>query len=513
MRYYAGAWTVNMGVEMKSNIINKKNLFFLLYNVLTTVLLAIGHIFADMNRFITGFAFVFIAIAFYFFIVLIVAEKNWLDIRAVFHGVWVATIGLAVLRLTDYQEEWQIKTWYCVALAYFAFQIGANLGVTVAGGLFGKIKHSKKELRIGRIVFSMRENRLFWICIITTLVGFICFLINVAIRGYIPCFSNDPEAYLKFYTKFHVFAVAATGVSGLCYYCMATQNISKVKKVLLGLCIIYVTFLFPILVVSRGTFVVSALSLTVTVFYLHKKKFLVLVTCLALIAGIYYGASFLRSYTDEQLDYFFEPSEIQLPGTSSDDPTPSGGDKDHSDEPDSDSSSDSPGYDISPDTSFKLPSKLIFIYSYLTVSHDNFNEAVQNSTEYTYGLQQIAPFNSILRSDWIDKQLSKAEYYLVRPYLNTVSLIGYFYYDFHVWGVVIFMLFWSFVFGILQKFAELSKTPFFLLSLGNAMAPVALCFFAAWLSVFSQWLLWGVILIFAVASCVTITPKNNKVNN
>ena len=102
---------------------------------------------------------------------------------------------------------------------------------------------------------------------------------------------------------------------------------------------------------------------------------------------------------------------------------------------------------------------------------------------------------------------------MVRPHLKTVNLVGLFYYDFHEWGVAIFMLLWSFIFGILQKITELSKTPFVLLALGNAMVPVALCFFAAWMSVFSQWMLWGVVLIFAVASTIKIDSNKKLKNN
>ncbi len=503
---------------MNDSVICKKNICFLLYTAITTFFLAMGHILSSIHRFATGFLLVIVAVALYFIIVFLVAEKNWLDIRAIFHAVWVATIGLASLRLTDYQEKWQAETWYCVALAYLIFQIGAQSGVAFGKSLFDNVKNIVKKVKLGKIRFEVKENRFFWICVITTLIGLACFVCNVIIRGYIPCFSNDPAAYVTFYTRFHIFAVAATGVSGLCYYTIVTQKLNKIKKFILLLCILYATFLFPIFVVSRGTFIASALSLTVTVFYLHKKKFWVLVLCLTVIISVYFGASILRNYTDAQLEYFFEPSQIHV--DSSKNPNSSSSSLSSSEESSSSSSSNTDNEDQNENNDntssgfvFTLPPKLTFVYSYLTVSHDNFNEAVQNSTEYTYGLHQISPFNSILRSNWIEDKLSESEYYLVRPHLNTVNLIGYFYYDFHIWGVIIFTLLWAFIFGVLQKFAEIAKKPFFLLALGNAMVPVALCFFSAWLSVFSQWMLWGVVLIFAVASSIKIESKKKFDNN
>ena len=377
------------------------------------------------------------------------------------------------------------------------------------------LKCYNKISKIGfsRIRFKLQESRLFLICVITTIIGLLCFVINVAIRGYIPCFSSVRDAYLNFYTRFYIFAVAATSISGLCYYCIRTQNLSIWKKIILWLCIFYSTFAFPILAVSRGTFVISALSLTVVVFYLNKKRLLVLIACLVAIAGIYSAASELRGYTNEQLKIFFEPSEIPLTSDTSDVASSDTSSNDTSSDTDSNTSNDTSA-DTSGDTSnattFSLPPKLSFIYSYLTVSHDNFNEAVQNSTEYTYGLRQFVPFNVILRSDWIEKTVNEAEYYLVRPHLNTTNVIGDFYYDFHEWGVFFCVIIWAFIFGIIQKTYEICKGPFSLLFLGNTMIPIALCFFSTWLSLFSHWMLWGVVLIYALAACVKIEPKKSN---
>ena len=86
-----------------------------------------------------------------------------------------------------------------------------------------------------------------------------------------------------------------------------------------------------------------------------------MIGCLAIIASVYYGTSLLRNYSDEQLEVFFEPSKIEI-NTDSDD-------------------SNTDSEDSTVKKTFSLPPKVAFIYTYLTVSHDNFNEAVQNSKE------------------------------------------------------------------------------------------------------------------------------------
>ena len=460
--------------------------------------LACGNIIGKSSHFHTAFTLLGLAVVLYLFCVLFVADKNWMDIRAVFSGAWIGTIGLAALRLTDYQEPWQDKTWLLVGLAYGLFILGSTAGMICGKKFMPALGKKVSGLHLGRLRLQLHENRLFWICVIVTLLGMGCFAANIAIRGYIPCFTHSGGSdYVDFYTKFYLFAVAATGISGLCYYCLAKQKHSLFRKIVLLLCIFYSTFAFPIMAVSRGTFVTAALSLATVIFYVHKRNFLVLVTSLAVILGVYYASSQLRGYTDAQLQVFFEPSVITLPTDSPDatDPT------------DDTSSSTEP--DQAPNVpSFQLSPKMSFLYSYLTVSHDNFNEAVENTVGYTYGARQFVPFNVIFRIDKLNEIIDSGEYHLVRPHLNTTNLIGDFYYDFHGWGIVLCMLFWAFILGILQSSTDVFSGPFAYMTMGNTMTPVALCFFATWLSTFSHWMHWGVVLLLAIAAYITVEKKS-----
>jgi len=217
------------------------------------------------------------------------------------------------------------------------------------------------------------------------------------------------------------------------------------------------------------------------VYYLNNERFWVLVCCIIMMGAVYLLVSTARNYSDEQLDVFFEPAEILL-------------------------SSDTTK--ISP--SFELPSKVAFLYSYLTVSHDNFNEAVQNIKKYSNGVRQFMPFNVILRIPEITKALAEGENYLVRPHLNTVNLIGDAFYDFHEIGVIVSMFIWAFIFGANQAFYLEGKGPFALMALGNTLTPVVLCFHTTWMSYFSHWMSWGFALILCVVSCVSMYASNRR---
>ena len=439
-----------------------------------------GAFICPLNRFISGLIIILAGLILYFLMVFRVVEKNWLDIRAVFTGVWLVTIGLAAFRLTNYQEPWLTKTWVLLAIAYLMFQIGALCGISQGGKVFSFLQKVFYRLKPKRIQCTLSENKLFPICVVITLIGIVCFVINALIKGYIPAFSNVRTAYVDFYTKFHLFAVGATAVSGLCYYCIKTQPISKMKKAILWGCIFYLIILFPTLVVSRGVFIIAALSFSTVFFYLNKRKLSAFIICLVVMMSMYLITSSLRGYSDAELDNLFDPSEIVL---------------------DDDENGGEGGF------SFSLPPKAAFLYGYLTVSHDNFNEAVENTKGYTWGVRQLAPFNVILRMPWINETIENGEFYMVRPYLTTVNMVGLFYYDFHAFGVAICTLLWAILVGIVQGVYEKAKGPFSLFILGFAMNVVALSFFSSWVDAFELWMFCGVIFIVAVIASVKIKRK------
>lgn len=456
------------------------------------IVLAIGGVLSDFNNFLSGVLIMLLAIGMYFYIVFGIAEKNWLDLRAVFSGIWLGTIGLAALRLTGYQEEWQTKTWVLLGVTYLVFHIASLLAEIFGDGITDKLSDVICKIKFKKIGFANRENRLFLICVVTTLVGLGCFIANIAIKGYIPCFSNDPFAYVNFYTKFHLFAVGSTIACGLCYYCIKTQKISKFKKVILWLCILYLLILYPIMIVSRGVFVSVALYFTTVVFYLNKRKFTALVLCLVIIFAVYIGASQLRNFTDAQLGDLFEPVEVEIV------------DPDDEDE-DEDGKSNVPAITLSP--------KAAFLYGYLTVGHDNFNEAVQNLDEYTWGCRTFRPFNVILRIPKFEKIAKSAKDHLVRPHLNTFNFLGEFYYDFHTFGVIFFVFILAFLSMLLQRATLKYNSMVLLLILGLIFQEIFLVFFSNMAARFEFWMFLGLILIFAVVSSIVFSLNKAKKSN
>lgn len=105
--------------------------------------------------------------------------------------------------------------------------------------------------------------------------------------------------------------------------------------------------------------------------------------------------------------------------------------------------------------------------------------------------------------------IDEAHIYKVRDHLTTINLIGYAYYDFGVVGVVVFMLLWSFAFGVIQACYE-KKRYFFFDGFRCCHDTIALCFFDPWMSEFIQWVYWGEVLILFMVSYVSVNKIKSK---
>lgn len=84
---------------------------------LGTLALVISAFLGPVNHYAVAALLLICAVAAYLYIAIVQTDKNWFDIRAMFSAIWLATLGLAALRLSGYQVEWEKKTWFLMAAA------------------------------------------------------------------------------------------------------------------------------------------------------------------------------------------------------------------------------------------------------------------------------------------------------------------------------------------------------------------------------------------------------------
>ena len=455
--------------------------------------------------------FLLLAVALYAYLGFGCGEKNAISLKALFSGMWLGTIGLADLKLLGYQKPWALETWLVLGGAFLAF----HLGFYVMESLGIQPLERLKDRQTGRLSFRMEESRLFPVCVVTTLIGLGCFTINILIRGYIPFFVTDEMmAYYDFYTRFNIFTVASTAGAGLCYYTLKTQKLSRPKQVFLVLAILYEVVAMPLLSVSRGTMMIAILTLTAAIVMLSRHKLPVFLVCMAVAFGLYEVGSAARHLSNEYLDYVFQPKVLNVPAESEASPPESALPEEPSQaapaEPSTSAPAEAPEQapaETAPQ-GISLSPRAAFLYGYLTVSHDNFNEAVTRHTGYTYGLRQLQAFTVVLRFPGLKEKLESLEFYQVGESLNTGNLITDAYYDFGPLGCCVFLFLWACVFSVIEQYARRSGGPCAMIALGVAMIPVVLCFFESWTSYFTFWLLWGTDLLLFFALCLHINKED-----
>lgn len=513
----------------------RRELIRILLEYICVIIIYVVSYFISKSQYaITGFFMIGAGIGGYLYFAL-KGERSFLNMKGVFTIAWVSTIGLAQFMLNAYQEPWESFTWVCVCSAHVAFLIANDFAHRLFPALeqkfnLNKLNNSKFPFR-----YQRKDSRLFWIALITACIGIVLFIINVVIKGYIPltAIKDNHQAYVEFYTRLHIFVVASMVSGGLAYYCLKKCVLSATKKVVCVFIIVILVFIIPILLVQRGTFIIMALILTTVIFLANKKRrFILLLACLIVMVGIYQLGTGLRGYSDDDLKYTYqverEEIEQQVQTTGQEDETTQdqaqpieaqeeGGSIDAQEQPAQEPQTENLKEKDNAEMGTEKPAEIIeielspkqaYLFGYLSLSHDNFNCAVREKTENTWGVLQLIPFNVILRNDALTQALGNVELHLVHPDLNTNNLIGFAYYDFGIIGVVIMMLIWSFGFGIVEAFERKYKGPFISLIYGVCLIPVALCFFNAWMSYFTTWLLWGTVLImFAIAS---FTGKKSK---
>ena len=114
-------------------------------------------------------------------------------------------------------------------------------------------------------------------------------------------------------------------------------------------------------------------------------------------------------------------------------------------------------------------------------------------------------------SQAITDTIENGEFYKVRPHLNTVNMMGLFYYDFHEWGIIFCSFLWALLFGLVQGYYEKSRSIYSLLAHGFSMNAVVLSFFSSWVNSFELWMFCGVILIISIV--ISINFKSRRKAN
>ena len=380
-----------------------------------------------------------------------------LDPAALFSLSWVGGSGLSAMKLSRLQTDWVSETWICLFLTWFCFAAGyLFLGETLtkrkkADAPESEISESE-ALKSGAPESRMPDSeasksgpqktgvfkngaqrkhagiperlgisRVSFCALILTAVSVIAFAVEAVLLSYIPLFTTDtPHAYSYFHISgLHYFTVSCVLVPSLAW--LGAQEAAKRAERLILLSAFGISFLIPILCVSRFQMIFAAALLVFTAVLKKDPKPSDLVSGKRplLIAGgfLVLGAGYLfltveRAHSVSYLNGIFEMKDPETP---------------------------------------------IWItqpYMYVANNFDNLNCLIRDLPAHTHGLRMLFPVFALSGLKFLDPSLVSFPLYVTKEELTTVTLLYDAYYDFGLFGTAAFSAVLGFAMAFLAFFVK-----------------------------------------------------------
>ena len=404
--------------------------------------------------------------------------------------------GIACLKLSYLQTDWEIMTWLCFFAAYVCFRLGMRLAESMSGRKASedideagsKRTHEVNDVsvrqeahstystsRISRAAVSIRRvfssgqisyKRLLAANCALALVSWAAFAYEACALGYIPLLVRGvPHAY----SYFHISGVHYFTVS--CVLCPAfslmwhmrsdgrlRERIAAVLAALSGIVI-------PFLCVSRFQLVFAVmLCLAVRMVMLENRghigrRLVMRAACISvpLLAAAYVMLTAARSHDAEYLMGIFE---------------------------------------------MKADYPVVFshFYIYIANNFENFNCMVRDLTHHTLGICQLYPLWAFTGLKYVYPQLVLHEYFLTKKELTTLTLFYDAYYDFGIIGVALLALLIGAAARSLEERAFKEYGACSVMLYGQFAIYMALAFFTTWLSNPTTWFYIGMTCTVCAAS-------------
>ncbi len=393
---------------------------------------------------------------------------------AVFSVSWIGGIGVACLKLSYLETDWETLTWAALFAAYAAFIIGYKLINRWLKGKDLKVTDTCRKSAGSRALYIMMNG--------IAMVSVICLLTEAYILGFVPLFTRDtPHAYSYFHVSgLHYFTVSCCLLPALGALCMRAELMHKSLTKLKCADIIICTglgILIPIMLVSRYQLFFGILLAGFSILILNGMRIRIklnvkaaatVVLGLIVLIALYVFITIERAHSVEYLNGIFEMKYDRMP---------------------------------------------IFIsqpYIYIANNFDNFNCLVKELPAFTHGLRMCFPVIALTGLKFIKPELAAFPIYITKEELTTVTLIYDSYYDFGFIGVVVFCLVIGGIAAIIEGAAftgirsgllnaerthSFGNNPFGILLYAQVLIYLSLAFFTTWLSNPTTWFLFGVTVI------------------
>lgn len=366
---------------------------------------------------------------------------SMLHLRGLFSAFWVGGQGIACLKLSELQTDWSYKTWACFLLAFLGFWVTFE----VLQRMFGE-RESNSPYQRRRATTGIRG--VYGSILGLTVISLAAFIFEAVMLGYVPLFVRGvPHAYSEFHiTGVHYFTVSCVLVPSLTviYFLMGgSRNRGRNRMVVI---MTVISLLIPILCVSRFQLIFAVMvALFTYVAYRKRIEPLYVAGLIAVMIPLYLILTVARSHDVAYLNGIFEMKNANMP---------------------------------------------IFIsqpYIYIANNYDNFNCLVEALPAHTFGIRSLFPLWALTGLKFLFPYLVSFPIYVNKAELTTVTLFYDAYYDFGVFGVILFaVLLGALAFYLVNQLSKM-RNPAAYLFYAQIAVYMVLSFFTTWFSNPATW--------------------------
>lgn len=362
--------------------------------------------------------------------------------------------GIACFKLSRLSTIWTWETWLSFYLMYLVFYIASTL---MERYLHKKTDGSVLPDQTNRSHEHMAQNALshadsirFYKCCILCLVviTWVCFFIEAYKLGFIPFFTKDmPHAYSYFHLKgIHYFTTLVVLIPSISILEIEEQQHAD----LISAAGIFFSLLLTILLVSRFQFLFSVILMVFTLMLGGRrlKPWQVLVLSVLMVL-VYVMITIARAHSVTYLNEIFE---------------------------------------------MKNPAAPIFItqpYMYIANNYDNFNVMTEHLSGHTHGMKMLYPLVTLSGIKYFIPMQLAFPLYTTKAELTTLTLIYDAYYDFGIWGVMLFGAALGLCSGFITLEIHHDRNPFSRIIFAQLAFYLLFSFFTTWFSNAATWFYLG----------------------
>ncbi len=396
--------------------------------------------------------------ALYLYLHWVKETQNLVELCGLFTLAWVGGQGIACLKLSRLQSDWDYLTWLCFFLVYLGFGIGYEWGRKYD-------PDDRKEL-----VKNQRQADRLFLCIAgLAMASVLCFLFEAVKLGFIPLFSDEPHAYSYFHISgVHYFTISCILIPAITVlYGKVSEGTGKKEKLVLVAANVTAVAV-PFLCVSRFQLLFAVGFAVVTYIMVNRRMRLRTMAGIVLaLVPVYVVLTVFRHHDIAYLNGIFEMKYEKMP---------------------------------------------IFItqpYIYVANNFENFNCMVEQLTKHSFGVRMLFPFFALTGLKFVFPRLTSTPIFLTKPELTTLTMFYDAYYDFGLIGVFLFAAILGAAAKWVMRIVKKSDNPVVYLFYGQIAIYLALAFFTTW---FSNPTTWFWLILTGMMYCFVGYDKNKRGN-